>query len=90
MEVGEHIRRLEERLLQLNTQIMENSRDLAERKPKSEPRIRPLLTIRRHSERSVNWQNVEIASAALSRVISEATRNQSSSRSSQRKSQHPR
>jgi hypothetical protein len=29
--VGEHIRRLEERLLQLNTQIMENSRDLAER-----------------------------------------------------------
>ena len=29
--VGEHIRRLEERLLQLNTRIMENSRDLAER-----------------------------------------------------------
>jgi len=29
--VGEHIRRLEDRLLQLNTQIMENSRDLAER-----------------------------------------------------------
>lgn len=29
--VGEHIRRLEERLLQLSTQIMENSRDLAER-----------------------------------------------------------
>ena len=29
--VGEHIRRLEERLSQLNTQIMENSRDLAER-----------------------------------------------------------
>jgi hypothetical protein len=29
--VGEHIRRLEERLLQLNTQIMENSRDLTER-----------------------------------------------------------
>jgi hypothetical protein len=29
--VGEHIRRLEERLLQLSTQIMENSSDLAER-----------------------------------------------------------
>jgi hypothetical protein len=29
--VGEHIRRLEERLLQLHTQIMENSLDLAER-----------------------------------------------------------
>ena len=29
--VGEHIRRLKERLLQLNAQIMENSRDLAER-----------------------------------------------------------
>ena len=29
--VGEHIRRLKERLLQVNAQIMEKSRDLAER-----------------------------------------------------------
>ena len=29
--VGEHIRRLEKRLLQLNARIMENNRELAER-----------------------------------------------------------
>jgi hypothetical protein len=29
--VGEHIRRLEDRLLELNERVMENNRDLAER-----------------------------------------------------------